>query len=148
MRVRFVRAGVIALAVGWVTVASLAPPVAAASALAAPPSLTVTPHSVMVNTSAGISGRGFARHASVTVIECAVTNWLVPTDPCDRTNEVTVETNGQGRFHATFRAQICPGSATTGSGGLAFHCYLGVAAPSGLDTVALEPFAPLEVTYP
>jgi len=148
MRVRSVRAGVIALVVGWVTAASLAPPVASASASAAPPSLTVKPHSVMVNTSGEISGKRFARHASVTVIECAATNWLVPTDPCDRTNEVTVETNGQGRFHAGFRAQTCPGGATTGSGGLAFRCYLGVAAPSGLDTIALEPFTPLEVTYP
>jgi hypothetical protein len=102
----------------------------------------------MVNSRVTVLGRGFARLAVVTLVECPVASWAVMADPCDTTNPVTVRTNGHGSFHVPFVAHVCPGGASGGQVGPSLLCYLGVARPSGIDTVALQPSTTIIVTYP
>jgi hypothetical protein len=124
--------------------------VATASGATSPPVATVraTPDNSMVNSTVTVVGKGFARHATVTLVECPVASWVVVADPCDTTNSVTVRTNGRGSFHLPFVVHVCPGGASGGQVGPSFLCYLGVARPSGVDTVALQPSTTIVVTYP
>jgi len=123
---------------------------ATASGATLPPVATVraAPDSVMVNTTVTVVGKGFARHTTVALVECPVASWVVTGDPCDTTNSVTVRTNGHGSFRVPFVAHVCPGGASGGLAGPSFLCYLGVARPSGIDTVALQPSTTIVVTYP
>jgi hypothetical protein len=150
MHTSTIRTGLVGLAVLTAGAAGLlvgSPPTGAVSVT--PPAITAHPDNVMVNTHTKLVGTGFAKHTSVTVVECSATTWYVLANPCDSTNTVTVKTNGHGRFTTPFLVQTCPGAASTGSGGgLAFLCYIGVAEPSGVDTIALQPYTSIVVTYP
>ena len=149
MRTTMTRAAVLALAASAAALAPGAlPATTAGAATTGPPVIVAHPDSVMVNTTTKLVGRGFARHTTLHVEECASTTWVVPTDPCDTANSITVTTNRMGKFTATFTVRTCPTSATTGPGGLAFRCYLGVPTPSGIDTVSLQPSTAIVVTYP
>ena len=52
--------------------------------------LKVKPKDVMVTQSVRVKGMGFARRAAVTLRECGRTFWIVPEEPCNTGNEVTV----------------------------------------------------------
>ena len=80
--------------------------------------------------------------------ECGATSWVVPNSPCDTTNAVTVTTNGKGKFKVTFTVQACSSTPPTGPAGLSMRCYIGVPRPTGIDTVELQPYTPIVVTYP
>jgi len=148
MRNTPVRTGILAatavLAVAGPT--ALAAPAGAATST--PPVITDHPDDVMVNTTTKLVGSGFAKHASVEVEECGATSWVVPSNPCDTTNSVTVKTNGKGKFKVTFTVQACESSDTSGTAGLSMRCYIGVPTPTGIDTVALQPYTAIVVTYP
>ena len=118
------------------------------AATTVPPVIVAHPDNVMVNTATKLVGRGFAKHATIHVEECASTTWVVPTSPCDTAHAVTVTTNRMGKFTVTFTVRACPTTATTDPGGLAFRCYIGVPSPTGIDTVALQPYTAIVVTYP
>jgi hypothetical protein len=108
--------------------------------------LKLKPNDVMVNTSVEVKGAGFARKASITLRECSRTFWIVPEQPCNTGNEVTVQTNAHGGFTTSIKAEVCP----EGEAGKAIterKCYIGV-AKFGEDTVELSPSAKLIVTYP
>ena len=70
--------------------------------------LKVKPNNVMVNTSVQVKGTGFAHKASVTLRECGRTFWIVPEEPCNTGNEVTVQTNARGSFTTSMKAEVCP----------------------------------------
>ena len=149
MRNAPIRSAVATLAVAIAT----AVPLSVASATAgtptkSPPSITVTPDNVMVNTMTQLAGRGFQRHTVVHVVECAASSWVVMTNPCDASNDVTVETNGRGSFTARFMVRTCPVAPRPGPGGRSFLCFIGVPALSGIDTVSLQPGSSIVVTYP
>jgi hypothetical protein len=149
MRTTIIRAGIVALAASSAVVApATVLAVEAGAATTVPPVIVAHPDDVMVNTTTKLVGRGFATHVTLHVEECATTSWVVPADTCDATNAVTVTTNGKGKFTTQFTVQTCPTSATTGPGGLAFHCYIGVPSPTGIDTVSLRPYTGIVVTYP
>jgi len=108
--------------------------------------LKLKPDNAMVNTQVKVKGSGFARRASVTLRECSATFWIVPQDPCDTGNEVTVRTNAHGSFVTSMKAEVCP-EGEPGEQITERRCYIGV--PSfGEDTVELSPSAKLTVTYP
>lgn len=108
--------------------------------------LKVKPGNVMVNTMVKVKGTGFARTAPVTLRECGRTFWLVPEEPCDTDNEVTVQTNGRGSFATTMKADVCP-EGMPGKEITERTCYIGV-PKFGEDTGELAPRAKLIVTYP
>jgi len=122
----------------------LASPASAVSPV--PPSITANPDNLMVNTSTVLTGRHFAPLAKVQLTECGKTNWIVPQNPCNTNNSVTVTTNSLGGFRTRFKAELCPGGVRVGP--TALRCYIGVAKPSGIDTVTLTPSVKIVVTYP
>jgi hypothetical protein len=124
--------------------------VAAGTALAVspvPPTLKVTPHSVMVNTDTTITGKNFTPGSSVQLTECSATTWVVPNAPCNTANAVTVIPNNKGTFKTPFKTELCPGGKR-GKEPTSEICYVGVSKPSGIDTVRLSPYGKVIVTYP
>jgi hypothetical protein len=111
------------------------------------PTLRAMPHSVMVNTDATIVGKNFTPGSSVQLTECSATTWVVPNAPCNADNAVTVTTNKKGAFKTAFKVALCPGGKP-GKKPTSEICYLGVAHPSGIDTVGLSPSVKVLVTYP
>ncbi len=122
--------------------ASTAP---AGAATSVPPVLRVVPNNVMVNITVKVIGKHFTPHQSVVLSECSQTNWVVPANPCDTNNMVTATANKYGAFTAKLKAEACPAPATPG---IAEQCYVGVATPTGIDTMGLRPYASLVVTFP
>ncbi len=93
-----------------------------------------------------MKGVGFAHRAAVTLRECGRTFWIVPEEPCNTGNEITVHTNARGSFTTSMKAEVCP----EGEPGLAITertCYIGV-PKFGEDTGELSPSVKLIVTYP
>jgi hypothetical protein len=122
----------------------------AGSALAVspvPPTLKVTPHSVMVNTDTTIAGKNFIPGSSVQLTECSATTWVVPNAPCNAANTVTITANKKGGFKTAFKVELCPGGKH-GKEPTSEICYVGVSKPSGIDTAGLSPYAKVIVTYP
>ncbi len=149
MRITKTRAAVLSLAASAAVLAPAALLVTPAGAVSSvPPTIAAHPDNVMVNTTTRLVGRGFAKHTTLHIEECASTTWVVPASPCDTGNAITVTTNRMGKFTATFTVQACPTSTTPGTGGLSARCYIGVPSPSGIDTVSLQPYTPIVVTYP
>jgi hypothetical protein len=111
------------------------------------PTLRAMPHSVMVNTDATIVGKNFTPGSSVQLTECSATTWVVPNPPCNADNAVTVAANKKGAFKTAFKVELCPGGKH-GKKPTSEICYIGVAHPSGIDTVELSPSAKVLVTYP
>ena len=121
-------------------------PLAEADGKAKPGKLKVKPHDVMVNTSVTVKGKGFAPKTLVTLRECGRTFWLVPEEPCNTGNVVSVQTSARGSFTTSMRAEVCP-EGMPGKAITERTCYIGV-PKFGEDTVELVPFAKLIVTYP
>ena len=108
--------------------------------------LKLKPDDVMVNTQVRVKGTGFVPRASITIRECSRTLWIVPEEPCNTGNEVTVQANARGGFVTSMKADVCP-EGEPGREITERTCYLGV-AKFGEDTVELSPAAKLIVTYP
>jgi hypothetical protein len=118
-----------------------------AGAVTSSPHITAHPDEVMVNTATHLIGKNFAPSTSYTVKECGSRNWIAPRDPCDSTNSIVVSTNAHGQFESSFTVLTCS-SGSDSSPGFAERCYIGVPAPSGIDTVTLLGAARITVTGP
>jgi hypothetical protein len=66
------------------------------------------------------------------------TSWIAPRKPCDADNRVTVTTNSSGGFRTVMRVVACRGVAPAG---ISEMCDIGVAEPTAVDTIALQPYA-------
>jgi hypothetical protein len=130
-------------ALGFVGLAIGAGPVAAISPV--PPTITVKPNNVMVNTITTVTGRNFLPHQTVTLAECSQKTWIVPQNPCDTNNDKTVAANSLGRFVTRMKVEACPRIV---SAGISEQCYIGQPKPNGIDTIALQPNAGVVVTFP
>jgi hypothetical protein len=111
-----------------------------------PPTITVNPNNVMVNTNTTVTGKNFAPDSRVFVAECGKTIWTVPAHPCDTNNALTVTTDASGDFVAPMKVELCPGGVFRPP--TSELCYIGVPKPGGLDTIHLVPHASITVTYP
>jgi hypothetical protein len=112
------------------------------------PHIVAQPNNVMVNTTVKLIGTGFKPHATLDLMECGSTNWIVPQDPCN-TSTITVTTNGRGHFVQTFEATLCPRSSSGGGHPVTEErCYVGDPSPSGIDTINLVGHVKIIVTYP
>jgi hypothetical protein len=129
-------------ALGFAVLAAGAGP--AAAAITPVPTITVNPTSVMVNTVTTVTGRSFVPYQKVMLSECSQTNWIVPQNPCDTNNAKTVTANRHGAFVTKMKVEACP----TPTAGIAEQCYIGRPQPTGVDTVALRPYAGIVVTFP
>jgi len=121
-------------------------PLAQARTRAKPGKLKVKPGNVMVNTPVTVKGKGFTPRTLVTLHECGRTFWLVPEEPCNTGNVVSVQTSARGTFTTSMRAEVCP-EGMPGKAITERTCYVGVEKVTE-DTVALSPSAKLIVTYP
>jgi hypothetical protein len=130
-------------ALGFVMLAIGAGPVAAISPV--PPTITVKPNNVMVNTTTTVTGRNFLPHQRVPLAECSQTAWIVPQNPCDTNNGKIVTANSLGGFVTRMKVEACPRIVPAG---ISEQCYIGQPKPTGLDTVALRPNAGIVVTFP
>jgi hypothetical protein len=139
---RFLCAGVAGLGAA----AALAAGVAARPALT--PHIGVKPRSVMVNGTTMLSGRGFPANSLVHLQECTSAAWIVPQDPCDTANEITVMTGPTGRFSTSFTVQLCPREVPPKPPVTRERCYIGEPQLTGEDTMGLLGAAKLTVTYP
>jgi hypothetical protein len=110
-----------------------------------PPTITVNPNNVMVNTETTVSGHNFLPHQKVTLRECSQTTWIVPQNPCDTNNGRIVTANRLGNFVTKMTVEACPRLAVAG---LAEQCYIGRPRPTGVDTIVLAPNAGIVVTFP
>jgi hypothetical protein len=144
MRARAVLLGGLGLGLSGLGLAVAGPGLAGATSTVAP-SVKVNPDNVMVNTDTHVVGQHFSAGQTVTLVECGKKNWVVPKNPCDTDNTVTVTTNGKGVFKTDMKVEDCPGKAH--QPGLEQTCYIGV-EKFGVDTDSLRPFAPIVVTFP
>jgi len=110
--------------------------------------IAVKPRSVMVDKAATLTGSGFAANSSVQLQECGATMWIVPQEPCDTANEITVAVNSAGRFKASIKVLLCPRELPPTLPVTQESCYIGAPQPTGLDTVSLTGAAKITVTYP
>jgi hypothetical protein len=130
-------------ALGFAVLAIGAGPAAAISPL--PPTITVKPNNVMVNTYTTVTGRNFLPHQRITLAECSQTTWIVPQNPCDTNNGKAVTANSLGAFVTRMKVEACPRIVPAG---ISEQCYIGHPKPTGLDTVGLQPNAGIVVTFP
>jgi hypothetical protein len=130
-------------ALGFAVLATCAGPVAAISPL--PPTLAVKPNNVMVTTYTTVTGRNFLPHQRVTLAECSRTSWIAPQNPCDTNNSKTVTANSLGNFVTLMKVEVCP---VITPAGISERCYIGRPKPTGVDTIALRPYAGIVVTFP
>lgn len=120
--------------------------VPAAGAATAGPKIGAKPHSVMVDGSMTLKGRGFPANSTIQLRECGRTFWLAPENPCLESNATSVTTDAKGRFRTTLQAGLCPeGEATRKP--TQRVCYVGELV-SGEDTGSLVGAARIIVTYP
>jgi hypothetical protein len=124
---------------------AMAGPGLAGAVSPAPPTIKVNPNNVMVDTNTHVVGQHFSAGQTLTLLECGKTSWIVPKNPCDTDNTVTVTTNGKGAFRTDMKVEACPGKAH--QPGLEQTCYIGV-QKLGVDNGMLQPFAPIVVTFP
>ena len=124
--------------------AGAAPSLAGAVSPAAP-TIKINPDNVMVNTDTQVVGQHFSAGQTLTLVECGKKSWVVPKNPCDSDNTVTVATNTKGAFKTAMKVEDCPGKAHPP--GLEQTCYIGV-EKFGIDTGSLQPFASIVVTFP
>ena len=121
-------------------------PLAPAQAMPTSPKIKARPHSVMVDTSTSLKGKGFPANKTIQLLECGSTFWLAPADPCLSENAVTVTTDAKGRFQTTFNVGLCPEGEPTKKPTQRI-CYVGELV-TGEDTGSLVGAARLIVTYP
>jgi hypothetical protein len=62
----------------------------ATAQIASAPHIVARPRSVMVNGTTMLTGSGFPVDSLVHLQECGSAAWIVPEEPCDTTNEITV----------------------------------------------------------
>jgi hypothetical protein len=113
---------------------------------ATPPHIVATPNNLMVNTKTVLRGTGFPARSRLTIEECSMTNWVVTAKPCDTTNQISVLTDGHGRFTRQFKVELCGGKR--GPEPTSQICYIGEPHPEGIDTITLIGAAKVTVTYP
>jgi hypothetical protein len=111
------------------------------------PHIVARPVDVMVDKPVALHGTGFPRNRSLVLTECSQTEWSVPQNPCLSDNQVTVHTNGAGAFLTSMKAEICP-ATTPPPPQTERTCYIGVAHPSGVDTMTLVGAAKIVVSWP
>ena len=126
------------LALAPIGAAAAAPPTTA-------PRITAHPSSVMVNSTTTLTGIGFQPHQQVHLEECGQITWIVPMNPCDTTNSITVTADRRGHFRTSFTMLTCPAPATPG---FAQQCYVGVPTILGVDQIGLRPSVTVTVTGP
>jgi hypothetical protein len=112
------------------------------------PHIVARPDSVMVNGTTMLTGTGFPADSLVHLQECGSAMWIVPEDPCDTTNEITVMSGPSGRFSTPFKVQLCPRKLPPKPPVTREKCYIGEPQPSGIDTIRLLGAAKIIVTYP
>lgn len=112
------------------------------------PHIVASPNNVMVNTKISVVGTGFPRRSRLTIEECSVTDWVVPQNPCDTNNTITVVTDRHGRFAHAFTAELCPRTWAAAGPATKRTCYIGNPEPKGVDTITLVGAARITVTYP
>jgi hypothetical protein len=110
------------------------------------PTITARPSHVMVSSATALTGTGFPSKSLLRLRECGRRFWLVPEEPCNTSNAITVETNRYGRFKATFHVELCP-EGSVGKVPTERTCYIG-RLQFGEDTGELQPAARIIVTYP
>jgi hypothetical protein len=115
-------------------------------AFASAPHIVARPVDVMVNQAVALRGTGFAPRSTLVLTECSQTNWVVPQNPCLQDNRVTVTTNRSGGFRTSMKAGVCP--AVSPPQRTERTCYIGVARPSGIDTIRLVGAARIVVSWP
>jgi hypothetical protein len=111
-----------------------------------PPHIVAKPNNLMINTKTTLTGTGFPANTRLTIEECPETLWIVPQNPCNNTNKISVLTDGHGRFVRQFRAELCGGKR--GPFPTSQICYIGEPHPEGIDTIRLLGDAKIIVTYP
>jgi hypothetical protein len=112
------------------------------------PHIAVHPRSVMVTKTVVLTGRGFPANTLLRLQECGARSWIVPQEPCDTTNEITVMTGPRGRFTTDFEAQLCPRLIPPKPPVTEETCFLGEPELTGEDTAGLLGAAKMIVTYP
>jgi hypothetical protein len=110
-----------------------------------PPRIVAHPNSVMVDGTTTLVGSNFPPHANLRIVECSARTWIVPQNPCDTANAITVHTNSLGHFKSPFKVLTCPAPTTPG---FAEICYVGNPRPLGIDEVQLVGAAKITVTGP
>jgi len=135
-----VRPGVVA-SIALVVLAAAA----AASGNATTPTITLDPTSAMVNTKVIVHGTGFPPNTTYTISECGKTDWSLPAKPCTKKSK-TVTTNDRGSFRKKIVAMLCPQESPPML--TEETCYVGMRVVTGVDTLALDPYAPLTVSWP
>jgi hypothetical protein len=143
MQVRQWRVGIL---IG-VAVAATALCVNSAAAAASSPHIKAQPNNVMVNGSIALAGVGFRAKHTYTIRECSTTSWIAPQSTCSSNNAISVSTNKRGRFHASFKADVCA-NGQRGNEPTSVICYIGTPQPTGVDTVSLVGAVQITVTYP
>lgn len=113
---------------------------------ATPPHIVAKPNNLMVNTKTTLTGTGFPSNTKLTIKECPNTGWIVPQNPCVKTNTISVLTNAHGKFTRQFRVALCGGKH--GPEPTSQICYIGDPHPEGVDTIRLLGAAKITVTYP
>jgi hypothetical protein len=117
-----------------------------AQASAGSPKIKARPHSVMVNATTSLKGKGFPANTTIQLRECGRTFWLSPAYPCLEDNGVSATTDAKGRFQTSFQVGLCPeGEATRRP--TQRVCYVGELV-TGEDTGSLVGAARIVVTYP
>jgi hypothetical protein len=128
-----------------VAVAPLVVAVAASAKTAKAPKIVLSTDSAMVNTTVVVKGKHLTPDTTYTVAVCGKTEWSLPANPCADGNQ-TVQTNDRGAFKTKIAARLCPQDSPPTI--TEETCYVGILHPTGIDTLALDPAAPLEVSWP
>ena len=102
----------------------------------------------MVNGTTMLTGSGFPASNPVHLQECGSSFWIVPEEPCDTANEVTVMSDSSGRFSTPFTVQLCPRTVPPKPPVTRERCYIGEPQSTGEDTVGLLGAVKITVTYP
>ena len=132
-----------AMAIAPVSIAAAGTPVSST------PHIVARPDNVMVNSSIRLIGTGFPADTTIALRECASKGWIVPQNPCDTNNGVSVTTDALGGFKTSFKAELCPRGVQPGSRPVTSDtCYIGEPKPAGIDTIELVGAAKITVTYP
>ena len=149
MRITKTRAAVLSLAASAATLAPAALTAASAGAVgSAPPTITAHPDNVMVNTTTKLVGHGSPRrHAPHRGVPRRRRGWCRPAPATPPTPSPSRPT-GWGSSRRRSPSRRAPTSTTADTAGLSARCYIGVPSPSGIDTVSLQPYTAIVVTYP
>jgi hypothetical protein len=120
----------------------------ATAQISSAPHILARPRNVMVNGTAMLTGTGFPIDSLVHLQECGSAAWMVPQEPCDTTNEITLMSGPSGRFATPFKAQLCPRKPPRKPPVTGETCYIGEPHLTGEDTIGLVGAAKITVTYP